>query len=276
MAVLFLAVLANAQEEKTEQAKSKKHSAEEVAKQLADPNTTLGFLTFNLDYFTYDGDLPGSDDQEAWKLSFQPSLPYSLGEGTNFFLRPLIPIIIDQPVYENGGFSSKGVELGDIGFDAAIGHSFPSGLTLIGGLAGLLPTATDDALGLEQLLLGPEVVVGWKFKWGFLGGLFIHQWDVAGEDDYDTSITSGQLFFTVNLKHGWQIQSQPLWSYNHNATSGNKWTLPVGLAISKTSVFDKMPIKFSLQYYNYIESPDAFGPEHQVRFIVTPVVPMPW
>ena len=270
--VFSLATLGNAQEKEAHHGKS----AAEVAKELANPNTTLGFLSFNFDYLTYDGDLPDAEDQDAWKLSFQPSFPYPLGKGTNFFLRPLIPLIIDQPVFEDGGFKSKGVDLGDIGFDAAIGHSFPSGLVMIGGVAGTLPTATNSDLGLDQWLLGPEFFVGWKFDWGFLGALVSHQWDVAGEEDYSTSITGGQYFITVNLKNAWQIQAQPTWSYNHKADSGNKLTFPLGIGVSKTTIFGKMPVKFSLQYWNYIESPDTFGPEQQIRFMVSPVVPLPW
>ena len=126
-----LATLGNAQEKEADKDAHQGKSAAEVAKELANPNTTLGFLSFNLDYLTYDGDLPDVGDQDAWKLSFQPSFPYPLGKGTNFFLRPLIPLIIDQPVFEDGGFKNKGADLGDIGFDAAIGHSFSSGLVLI-------------------------------------------------------------------------------------------------------------------------------------------------
>lgn len=274
--VLSSATTSNAQEKETPKQPHHGKSAEEVAQELANPNTALGFLSFNLDYLTYQGDLPDADDQDAWRLSFQPSLPYPLGKGTNFFLRPLIPLIIDQPVFEDGGFESKGVDLGNIGFDAAVGHSFPSGLVLIGGLAGTLPTATDNALSTKQFLLGPELFVGKKFKWGFLGVLVDHQWDVTGWDDSRTSITGGQYFYTINLKDAWQIQAQPTWSYNHEATSGNKWTFPLGIGVSKTMIFGKTPWKFSLQYWNYIESPDTFGPEQQIRFQVTPVVPLPW
>ncbi|MGW8187153.1 MAG: hypothetical protein ACWGNK_07795 [Desulfobacterales bacterium] len=251
-------------------------SAEEVANELANPNTALGFLAFQLDYITFDGDLPDAGDQHAWKLNFQPSLPYPIGEGVNFFLRPFFPVILDQPVPVSGGFEDKGVDLGDISFDAAVGKSFSSGLVLIGGMVGTLPTATNNDLGLNQWLLGPEAFVGWKFKWGFLGALFNHQWDIAGEDDYSTSITGGQYFYTINLKDAWQIQAQPTWSYNHEAESGSKWTFPLGIGVSKTIIIGKTPWKFSLQYWNYIAAPDAFGPEQQIRFQVAPVVPLPW
>jgi len=255
---------------------NKGKSAAEIAHELANPNTTLGFMAFPIDYTIYDGDLPDADDQDAWKISFQPSLPYPIAKGMNFFLRPLIPVILDQPVPGPDGFESKGVNLGDIAFDAALGKSLPSGWQIIGGMVGTLPTATDDALGLDQLLLGPEFFMGKKTDWGFLGALVSHQWDVAGEDDYNTSITGGQYFYTINLKNAWQIQAQPTWSYNHEADSGNKWTFPLGIGASKTIIAGKTPWKFSLQYWYYSESPDDFGPKHQIRFQIAPVVPLPW
>ncbi len=68
----------------------------------------------------------------------------------------------------------------------------------------------------------------------------------------------------------------PTFSYNHEAASGQELTFPLGIGVSKTVVIGKTPWKFGLQYWNYIEKPDAFGPDQQIRFNVTPVVPLPW
>lgn len=252
-------------------------SASGVASELANPNTSLGVLAFPMDFVTYEGDLPGAGDQESFRINFQPSLPYPLGNGgqTKFFLRPLIPIIVDQPVFLNGQFESEHLDLGDISFDAAVGKGFPNGVQVIGGIAGTLPTATSEPIAGDQLRLGPEFFLGRKMKWGFIGALVSHQWDVAGED-YDTSITAGQYFYTIDLKNAWQIQAQPTWSYNHKASSDNKLTLPLGIGISKTIIAGTTPWKFSLQYWHFVESPDDFGPDYQIRLQVGAVVPLPW
>jgi len=255
---------------------SAQQNAADVAKELANPNTSLGFLAFPFDFIAYDGDLPGAGSQQAWKLGFQPSFPYPIGAGTNLFLRPLIPLVLDQPVPTENGFEGKGVDLGDISFDLAVGKGFDSGLQLIGGLVGTFPSATDDALSVNQYLAGPELFVGQKTRWGFVGALFTHQWDYAGEDGYDTSITGGQYFYTVNLQNAWQVQATPTWSYNHEASSGNELAFPLGVGISKTLVRGRTPWKFGLQYWYYVESQDAFGPQHQIRLQIAPVVPLPW
>ena len=107
--------------------------------------------------------------------------------------------------------------------------------------------------------------------------LLTHQWDVAGDDDFDTSITGGQYFYTYNLSGGWQIQASPTFSYNHEAQNGEeKWTLPVGTGVAKTMLIGKTPWKFSLQYWHYVKQADSIGPESQIRFTLGPVVPLPW
>ena len=254
-------------------------SAAEIAAELSNPNTALGTLNTNFDFIKYQGSGPGAGDQSATKITFQPSLPYPLGGGTNFFVRPAFPIIVDQPVSAVDGFEDKGVEFGDIGYDASFGFSFPreGGVNvLIAGLAGSIPTATDDALGSDQWLLGPELGGAMVRKWGAVGLLASHQWDVAGDDSFDTSITAGQYFYTYNLKGGWQISGSPTWSYNHNAPSDDAWTIPLAVGIAKTAILGGRPWKMSLQYWNFVEQSDDFGPEHQIRFTIGPVVKLPW
>ena len=252
-------------------------SAAEVAAALSDPNTNMGSMNFQFDYISYDGDIPGAGSASATRMLWQPSLPYKLNETTNLFIRPAIPVIFSQDVpQQGGGFSSEGVDLGDIGFDFSVGKTLAGGIVLLGGLAGTIPTATNDSLGLDQWLLGPEAAVAMVRKWGVVGVLVSHQWDIAGEDDYDTSITGGQYFYAFNLKDGWQINGSPTFSYNHEASSGNKWTFPLGVGVSKTSLFGGRPWKFGLQYWHYIKSPDNFGPDYQIRFSVSPVIKLPW
>lgn len=253
-------------------------SAGEIAAELSNPNTALGTMNFNLDHIAYDGNIPRAGSQDATRLLFQPSLPYPLGETTNLFMRPAIPIIVKQDVPARlGEYDKVTGELGDIGFDLALGKSLPGGIVLLGGLTGTLPTATDDRIGLDQYLLGPEVAVGMVRPWGVVGALITHQWDVAGENDYDTNITGGQYFYAVNLGGGWQINGSPTFSYNHEArNSDNRLTFPLAVGVSRTLILGGRPWKFGAQYWHYVESPDDFGPDYQIRFSVSPVVALPW
>ena len=251
-------------------------SATEIAAELANPNTTLGTMNFFFDYTNFQGDIPDAGSAEAIKLTFQPGLPYPLTDTANFFFRPLFPLILKQDVPGPDGFEDKEFEFGDITYDVAVFNSAPNGLVYGGGVAGLIPSATNDAVGLDQWLLGPEVIFAYMQPWGVLGILASHQWDVAGDDDFDTSVTGGQYFYSFNIKDGWVFAAGPTFSYNHEADSGNKWTLPVGVGVSKTEIIGGRPWRFGFQYWYYVESPDNFGPEHQIRVQIAPVVKLPW
>lgn len=252
-------------------------SAEEIAVKLSDPNSTTGSLSTFFDYVTFDGDLPDADSQRSFSASFQPSLPYPLSETMNLFVRPAIPVIINKDVpSQGGGFESKGINLGDISYDIFIGKSFASGFILGGGLVGTIPTATNDALGADQWHLGPELLLAKKLDWGVLGILATHKWDVAGEDDYSTSVTGGQLLYKYNLGGGWFFNGNPTFSYNHNASSDDALTLPLAFGGSRTVIIAGRPWTFSAQYWYYIVSPDTFGPKHKIRIGISPVIDLPW
>lgn len=251
-------------------------SAAEIAAELANPNSAMGTMNTFFDYTTFDGDLDGADDADSLRMTFQPSLPYPLTDSANLFVRPLIPLIIKQDVPTADGFDTLRWELGDIGYDVSVFNSTPGGIIYGAGVAGLIPTATDEDAGIDQWLLGPQLILAWRQKWGVLGAIASHQWDVAGEDDFDTSITAGQYFYSIFMNNGWVFGANPVISYNHEAKSGNELSLPLGIGLTKTTILGGRAWKFGLQYWYYIESPDDFGPKHLLRFQISPVVKLPW
>jgi hypothetical protein len=294
-ALLALPSLSAFAQEKITLEELDEESTSEIAAQLANPNTVLGTMNFNFDYINYRGDLPDAGIQNSVVMSFQPILPIPLSESMNLFVRPLIPIYFTQPTYGANGFENQGFNLGNISADVAVGKTFPSKTIGIIGAFGSFRTATNDALKSDYTLLGPEFMIAQIFNWGTVGIMINHAWSVnsldadAGSftilaDDMwataaggeSASITAGQYFYVVNLKNGWQIQGNPTYSYNHKAEKGNRLTLPIGTGATKVMFFGKMPIKFNLQYWYYVASPEAFGPQHQIRFTVSPVIPLPW
>ncbi len=275
------------------------NSAAEAAKKLADPNATIGMFSIPIDYIHYNGDMNGASEQNAIKLSLQPSLPYPIKEGQNIFVRPLIPFVLAQPtISDEGEFVQQNIELGDIGFDVAYGISFPSKWMTVCGVAGTIPTATKADLGSGRWMLGPEAFLGKTTKWGFAGVLVTQTWSlnknrgensITGSDDFIyigevpypdkrevLSILSGQYMYTVNLKNAWQIQAQPVYLFNYNAKKGSRLTLPLGTGVSKTIMAGKMPMKFNVQYWYYVASAEAFGLQHQIRLQIVPVINLPW
>lgn len=272
-------------------------SSDKIARELSNPNTALGTMAFPLDFIFYDGDLPNAGQQFGTLLNFQPSLPIPISEGFNLFVRPLIPIYLTQPVMGVNGFENKGVELGNISADVAVGKTWPSKTITILGIFGGFPTATDDALKSNFTTLGPEFMVAQMYSWGVLGLMVSHAWSLNSHDaeamsgtvlpddmwtsnsdvtKETASITAGQYFYVFNLKNAWQITGQPTYSYNHKAEKGNRLTLPIGTGVNKVVKVGNLPVKLSAQYWYYVASPDSFGPKHQIRIQFAPVIPLPW
>ena len=89
-------------------------------------------------------------------------------------------------------------------------------------------------------------------------------------------MTAGQYFYTYLLSDGWAIGAGPSWSYNWEASSGDRLTLPIGTGINRTVVIGKTPWKFGLEASYFVERSDSFGPEWSIRLSVTPIIPLPW
>ncbi len=223
-------------------------SADEVARELANPNSSLATLTLKNQYRWYTGDLPGADNQDNYTMLFQPVFPLSLpkddnGNARNVFFRPGFPMLFDQPVprVENGALDWDGVTaLGDIGFDIAYGVSAKSGFIWALGMVGTLPTATDSDVAGRQLRLGPEFILAKFEKWGLYGIFPSHQWNVTGWSDESFNTTQFQPVLQFLLGDGWNAGSAPIGNYNWESS---EWTIPINLNVSKTVLLGKIALE---------------------------------
>lgn len=251
--------------------KSVAPSADELARELANPNTVLARLTLKTQFRSYTGDLPKADDQEATMMLFQPSAPFPLArKGDSILFRPAIPIFFDQPYFDGDkGKFRDAAALGDISFDLAYSRSTPTGWLFAGGIIATMPTATKDELGKDLWTAGPEVLFGKITKKYVVGAFPNHQWDFAGSGDGDVSISSSQLFGVYLPGGGWSMGTTPILSYDWET---EEWTVPINATISKTTIIAGRPWKFGIEINYYPEQPDAFGPEWMVGFEITPVV----
>ena len=250
-------------------------SADDVAKNLANPNSDLAQLKFQNRWYSYDGSLPKADNESNYTLLFQPIFPFSIGENTNgdkqtIFFRPAFPILHQQPVFkESKGSFSDVSAVGDIGFDLAYGVSQKDGLLWAVGMVGTLPTATDEDVTGGQLRLGPEVLLAQTTDWGLYGVFPSHQWDVTGWRDGYYSTTKIQPFVTLLPGGGWSIDTAPEILFDWKK---NDWTIPLNLKIGRTIKMGDTPVKVELELNYYAQQPDEFGPDWMIGFNFTPVV----
>jgi len=249
-------------------------SADEVAKQLANPNNSLASLTFKNQLRWYDGDLPGADDQFNYTLLFQPVFPFTMperanGGKANLFVRPAFPILVEQPVPKASGGWDKVSGLGDIGFDLGYGVTEKNGFLWAFGMVGTLPTATDSALGGHQLRLGPEMLLARFEKWGLYGIFPSQQWNVTGWSDKYYANTQIQPVLKFLPGNGWSVGTAGIMNYDW---SSQQWSIPVNLSVSKTIKAGKTPLKLEVEVNYYVKQNDTFGAKWMISFNITPVV----
>jgi hypothetical protein len=141
----------------------------------------------------------------------------------------------------------------------------------------LLPTSTNDAFGRLQWGAGPAVVVGYKTK-QFTALVFPNYiWGIGDRGDQgdtpDASFLTLQYGFIWNLPNAWQVGINNTASYDHQASAGNQWNVPIGPFVSKTVRFGRMPVKFQVSAEYSVVSQDDFGQRGQLKFTAIPVIP---
>jgi hypothetical protein len=94
--------------------------------------------------------------------------------------------------------------------------------------------------------------------------------DINGRPE--TNLFVLQWFVNYNFGKGWALAIAPLNTANWDASSGQQWTVPLGLGITRTVVFNGQPMSLGLQYYHNVERPDTAAP-NQLRFVLSLLFP---
>ena len=137
------------------------------------------------------------------------------------------------------------------------------------------PTASEDILGTGKWTAGPSalgVYMGPKWK---IGGLLQHYWDYAGDSDRDdVNLTNFQYFIYYSLDEVTSIGAGPNIIGNWEQDSDDRWTVPIGLGISRTFQFGKVPVRLGFEvHYSVIQPDDVPSAEWDFRFYVIPAAP---
>ena len=58
-----------------------------------------------------------------------------------------------------------------------------------------------------------------------------------------------------------------------DAPNNNRWTVPIGLGVSKVVKFGRLPVKIQLAGQYMVTQPNPVGQQWNVQVVVTPVLP---
>lgn len=236
---------------------------EDLAKESQNPIGNIISLPFenNLNFGV------GPEDAFVYSLNIKPVYPLNLGKA-NLINRFILPLIYQEERVEGEG-SEFG--LGDFTYQAFLSPAKPGKVIWGAGPAFVLPTNTDDRLGVDKWSAGPAVVALAKPGPWLVGALVQNVWSYAGESDApDVNFFSFQYFINYNFKSGWYISSTPTITADWEADSDNRWTVPFGGGVGRLVKFGKQPVDFKAQAFVNAVKPDGaadWALQLQVKFL---------
>lgn len=251
-------------------------STQDLAAAAQNPIAAMYSLPFQNN--TYFGVGPTHDDT-ANVLNIQPVLPFTFGD-LNIISRTIAPLIYlpgfstdASDITSQTPLSGSHFGLGDINQSLFFSPAHSEELIWGVGPAFSLPTATATPLGSGKFSMGPTAVALIMPKPWVVGILARQLWSVAGPSDRsNVSQLLLQPFANYNLPEGWYLTSSPIITANWNATSGNRWNLPIGGGVGRILKIGEQPINLGLQAFDYVQSPSG-GPRWALRFQVQLLFP---
>ncbi|GFK93162.1 hypothetical protein NNJEOMEG_00993 [Fundidesulfovibrio magnetotacticus] len=217
------------------------------------------------------------DPQLQFNWNFQPVLTFEPNDDFRLVARPVIPLYVSPYAGGRDRVDSVG-GLGDAELMVMLtpGGSKSSGFIFGAGPTAIFPTATDKHLGNGKWQLGPAAAALYmNDKW--VVGIFPqHWWSYAGDAKRkDVSLTKAQYFIWYSPAPTWQVGMSPNilvdWM---QPKAQDRWTVPVGLGVSKMTMLGSLPVKFSVEAdYSVVRPSNIPGNEWTFKFTVTPILP---
>lgn len=203
----------------------------------------------------------GQDERTQNTLNIQPVWPFEINENWNLITRTILPVV-SQPL--PGGERKFG--LGDTSFSAFFSPRDSGSITWGMGPVVLLPTSTDDSLGVGEWGGGlSAVALAMPGNW-VVGSLISNVWTPENSDGNKINLFTWQYFINYNIPggNGLYLTSAPIITADWEADSDNRWTIPWGGGIGKIFKIGNQPVNGQISAYYNSEKPE-FGADWQLR-----------
>jgi hypothetical protein len=215
----------------------------------------------------------GADNGDANFFNINPVYPVRVGDW-NLVNRALVPLIdapggvSGLPGIPNPEPSNSGREfgLGDINYSLFVSPVKYDKVIWGIGPSITLPTATDSQLGSEKWSIGPTAVALTQVKWGSIGMLARQLWSFAGTSGRkNVNQLLVEPFVNYNLDKGWYLVTDMVITSNWEASSSNRWTVPIGGGVGRIFKIGDQAINAKAEAYYNVEKPTG-APDWTLMF----------
>ena len=220
----------------TDSAKAVRHAKAEASLAKAAQNPVANMVSLPLQWNYSTGG--GLDSSTALVLNVQPVLPLPIGEHWLIVSRTVVPFVsLPLP----NGRQSGGIA--DIQEQAYFTKTKPGKITWAVGPIFSFPTATNFLARTGQWGMGPGAVVLAMPRHWVIGVLANNIWRIGGEAHGEVLNTfTVQPFINFNLPRAWAISTAPLITSNWSADDDERWTVPIGVGVSKVTHIVEQPL----------------------------------
>jgi hypothetical protein len=249
-------------------------SANELAKEISNPVTSIWQLQFQFNNLKLEtGNSYPTDGKWVNNLYFQPVLPVKLTEGMNLVTRPVITLYNSVP-YPTGPFSSeRTTTFGDTILATVLSPAGTEPWIFGVGPTWIFPTAGSDFTGQGKWQVGPAVGGGYITNKFMIAALAQQWWSFAGDDDRKSTSQLNILpLIYCFFGDGWSVGYSGAILADWKASSGEKWTVPLGLSLAKVVMFGILPVQIQIGGQYFVERPTG-GPKWNLQLQITPVIP---
>lgn len=283
-----------------------------LAEELINPLSDLWFLAIQNDTTSYKGDYDGGDSRTFNSLKIQPVMSLPLTEDYNLVLRPVFQYLsYDYPALnledttppiteDNFGLDFDQIDgMGDTLFLTSFGPAEPTGKFIFaGGATFMFSTASKDEFRIlqnDKWAMGPSLTGVYIGDEWILGAFAQHWWGIGDrtqklrlnipangsqlelEVDGDSlNLTDFQYIIRYRYSAQTNIGMSPNIGINWNESGSDKYTVPVGIGFDTMAMIGPLPVKWGVEMQYYVNQPDAFGPDWNLRLFFVPIVPNPF
>jgi hypothetical protein len=245
-----------------------------LAKEISNPVTSIWQLQFQFNNVKLEsGDLNPVSGKWVNNLYFQPVMPVSLTKDLNLITRPVITLYNSVPHPTATGGTERTTTFGDMILATVLSPAHTEPWIFGVGPTWIFPTAGSDFTGQGKWQVGPAVGGGYITDKFMIAALVQQWWSFAGDADRrDTNQMNILPLIYRFFGDGWSVGYSGNILADWKASSGEKWTVPLGLSVGKVVMFGRLPVQVQIAGQYFVERPTG-GPKWNVQLQVTPVIP---
>jgi hypothetical protein len=183
-------------------------------------------------------------------LLIQPVIPIRIDDNWSVITRTIVPVVyLPRTSPEQGEVTG----LGNIEPQFYFTPAHPGKFIWGAGAQAWLPTASQDALGVNKWGGGPAVV-GLVIDGHWVAGALLNNvWAGSGKGRVNEMTLNP--FANYNLAKGWYLASTPVITSNWDRPESQRWTVPVGGGFGRVFKIAGLHVNARLEAFRNVERP---------------------